>query len=365
VKLLALQELRYHPPMPSSFAGATPDRPLLLPLLGVTPAVGAGLRGSPTARIIGRSRVGTGCTFGADAVLRADGDSIEVGDRCWFGDRATVHIVHSAIPARLGADITVGHSALVHAAQIDAGTVVCAGAVVMDAARVGPGAVIAESSLVPPRKTLEGGWLYAGVPAVPIRPLREGELERIRQAERVRSAPTPAAPAGDFAPGEVLLPSAGRAFVADNVHLESTARLAAGATLWFGTTISGREGTLIVGVDSNVQDNTVIALEGKATLEIGHAVTVGHNATLEAGRIEDGALVGMGARMGRGAVIEEGACLAGGAMVAPGTVVTRGMLWAGRPAHPVRPVTETERTHFARGVRVYCSDYLDAYLRSS
>jgi carbonic anhydrase/acetyltransferase-like protein (isoleucine patch superfamily) len=351
-------------PTPGSFAGAAPEGPLLLPLLGVTPSVGAGLRGSPTARIIGRSSVGIGCSFGADAVLRADGDSIEVGDRCWFGERATVHIVHATIPARLGADITVGHSALVHAAQIEAGTVVCAGAVVMDAARVGPGAVIAESSLVPPRKTLEGGWLYSGVPAVPIRPLRSGELEQIRQAERLRAAPTPAAPTGHSAPGEVVLPSAGRAFVADNVYLESRARLAAGATLWFGTTVCGREGTLIVGVDSNVQDNTVITLEGKATLEIGHAVTVGHNATMEACRIEDGALVGMGARVGRGAVIEEGACLAGGAIAAPGAVVTRGMLWAGRPARPVRPVTEAERTHFARGVRVYCGDYLDAYLRA-
>src|SRR6202048_398927 len=350
--------------IPRTFAGAAPAGPLLLPLLGVTPAVGAGLSGSPTARIIGRSRVGAGCTFGADAVLRADGDSIEVGDRCWFGERATVHIVHAAIPARLGADITVGHSARVHAAQIDAGTVVCAGAVVMDAACVGPGAVIAESSLVPPRKTLEGGWLYSGVPAVPIRPLRDGELEQIRQAERLRDAPTPAAPAVDSAPEELVLPRARRAVVADNPHLESKVRLAAGATFWFGNAVFGREGTLIVGVDSNVQDNTVIALEGKATLEIGQAVTVGHNATMAACRSEDGALVGMGARVGRGVVIEQGACLAGGAIATPGTVVTRGMLWAGRPARPVRPVSEAERTRFASGVRVYCGDYLDAYLRS-
>ncbi len=338
------------------------DRPtgsVLLPLLGHVPAAGDALAAAATARIIGRSRVGIGVRLGAFATLRGDGNTIEVDDASWFGERATVHIAHEEQGSRIGRGVTVGRSALVHAARIDDGAVVCAGAVVMDDSHVGPGAVIDAGALVPPRKTLQGGWLYAGVPAQPVRALVPGELEAIRARERSEPAPLTLAPDRERA----VMPSAGRAFVADTAHFEGQVKLGAGATVWFGTTVLGREGRVIVGADSNVQDNTVASLAGGGLIEIGQGVTIGHNASLAACRIEDGALVGMGSSVAPGTVIEEGACLAGGAATEPNAVVTKGWLWAGRPARPVRALHPREQKAFAGGVRIYAGEYLDAFCK--
>ena len=69
--------------------------------------------------------------------------------------------------------------------------------------------------------------------------------------------------------------------------------------------------------------------------------------------IADEALIGMGSEVGSGVVVEHAACVAARAQVAPGTVVKAGWIWAGRPARAFRPLKDSEREWFARGVDVY------------
>src|SRR5437764_24111 len=106
-----------------------------------------------------------------------------------------------------------------------------------------------------------------------------------RAQARADCRPRPRAPpraAGEWRPGAegIVLPSAGRAFVADTVHAEGAVRLDRGATIWFGTTILGSDAKVRVGAFSNVQDNTVATLRGGGALQIGQAATIGHNALL-------------------------------------------------------------------------------------
>ena len=53
---------------------------------------------------------------------------------------------------------------------------------VMDNSLIGAGTVIAAGTLVPPGKTLEGGWLYSGNPARPVREIFKNERETLRAA---------------------------------------------------------------------------------------------------------------------------------------------------------------------------------------
>lgn len=329
---------------------------VLVPFAGHGPVAGAALDAAPTARIVGRTRVGDGCVLRAHATLRGDGQAIEVGDRCWFGAHSTVHIVHYTVPTRIGADVTVGPRALVHAATVGDGSVVGERAVLLDGAEVGDGAAIAPDTLVPPRKRLPGGALYAGVPAVRVRPLAPGELEALAAEQRRLD---PADPPASTAPRIAASPGA---LVCDTVHVEGSVSLGADASVWFGTRIVAPRGSVVVGARSNVQDNSTLLVEGGGAIEIGERVTIGHNVTLESCRILDGALVANGSRLGRGTVVEAGACVAACAVTDPGAVVRGGMLWAGRPARPLRPLTSEERRMFGGIPDVYGDEYRPHYL---
>src|SRR5262245_9747556 len=122
-----------------------------------------------TAAVIGRLKAGVHLTMRACATLRADGEHIQIGDNVYFGEHATVHIVDAKIGTVVGNDVTIGRYGVVHGCTLGDHVVIAEGAAVLDGASVGPFAVIASDSIVPPRKRLAGGLLYAGVPAQPMR----------------------------------------------------------------------------------------------------------------------------------------------------------------------------------------------------
>jgi carbonic anhydrase/acetyltransferase-like protein (isoleucine patch superfamily) len=332
---------------------------VLLAFAGHQPSAGAPLDAAPTARIVGRTRLGAGCVLRAYATLRGDGQAIEAGDRCWFGAHSTVHIVHHTVPTRIGADVTVGPRALVHAATVGDGAVVCERAVLLDGAEIGAGAAIAPDTLVPPGKRLPGGALYAGVPAARVRALAPGELEALAAGQRRLD---PGEPPRTAAP-RIVAPAG--ALVCDTVHVEGSLSLGAGASVWFGTRVVAPRGAVVVGARSNVQDNSTLLVDDGGTIELGERVTVGHHVTLEACRVLDGALVANGARLGRGTVVEAGACVAASAVTDPGSIVPAGMLWAGRPARPLRPLTPEQRRRFGEIPDVYGDEYRPHYLPRS
>jgi len=333
---------------------------------------------APGAAVIGRLVAGDGLVLRPFATLRADGESITVGCRGWFGERASVHIVDGVLATTIGDDITVGRFGLVHACTMGHGCVVGEAAAVLDGATVGDGAVIAGNSIVTPRKSLPGGWLYAGAPAKPVREIRRDEADALAAAVRAGRVPPllaadslpplgmdtfvpPGATDGPFYRWEAAEPRIARSYVAPTAVLVGDVALADDAGVYFGCALVARGGRIVIGARTNIQDNSVlIADAADGDLVIGAGVTVGHNVELRTGTIGDDALIGMASRVGDGVVVEDGGCIAAGAWVAPGTVVRGGWLWAGRPARAFRHVSDAERTQFDRGRDVYIG-YSTAY----
>lgn len=128
------------------------------------------------------------------AVLRGDEAPIEVGARSNIQDCAVVHVAREH-PVRIGADVTVGHGAVVHGCTIEDGALIGMGATVLDGAVVGAGAMVAAGALVPPGMRVPPGMLAVGVPATVRGPLtaeqkaailrgRDHYLERKEQYRR-------------------------------------------------------------------------------------------------------------------------------------------------------------------------------------
>ncbi|HEX4884862.1 MAG TPA: gamma carbonic anhydrase family protein [Casimicrobiaceae bacterium] len=330
------------------------------------------------AAVAGRTTAGAGLVLRPYATLRADGEAIRVGRNAFFGERASVHIAHGLLSTTIGDDVTVGRFGLVHACTLEQGVVVADGATVMDGSVIGPFALIAAGALVPPRKQLPGGFVYAGNPASPLREIPRDELAMVAHALRTggRSTlgtfddlppldPAPFLPEGPF---EGVLhavhgraPAVGRAYVAPTAVVAGDVELHDDSGTFFGCVIAGGGARVVVGEESNVQDNSLIVTDGKrGDVVIGRRVTIGHNVRMGAGRFGDGALVGMASKVADGVVVEPGGCIAAGAHVEPGTVVKAGWIWAGRPARAFRELKASERDWFAQGVDVYVG-YARAY----
>src|SRR5262249_55895323 len=85
---------------------------------------------------------------------------------------------------RIGADVTVGHMALLHACTLEDGAFVGMRACVMDGAVVEGGGMVAAGALVTPGKRVRKGELWAGSPAKLLRQMTATERDYLDYAVR-------------------------------------------------------------------------------------------------------------------------------------------------------------------------------------
>jgi len=120
---------------------------------------------APTATIIGAVELGSEASVWFGAVLRGDFDRITVGAGSCVQDNAVVHAAEG-LPTVIGADVTVGHAAMLEACIVEDGALISMGAIVLQRARVGAGALVAAGSVVREGQEIPPGVVAAGVPAV-------------------------------------------------------------------------------------------------------------------------------------------------------------------------------------------------------
>lgn len=133
------------------------------------------------------------------------------------------------------------------------------------------------------------------------------------------------------------------AFTAPTSVVIGDVTLHAGASVWYGAVLRADFGPIVIGADSNIQDNCTLHVDPGFPITVGERVSVGHNAVLHGATVEDDCLIGMGATVLNGAVIGAGSLVAAQALVPQGMQVPPGSLVAGVPAKVKRPLTEEER----------------------
>ncbi len=145
------------------------------------PQIAASAFVDETALVIGAVRIAEDVSLWPKVVARGDVNSIEIGARTNIQDGTILHVSHDSefapggFPLTIGADITVGHQAILHGCTIEDRCLVGMAATVMDGALLRSGAILGAGSLVPPGRELEGGFLWVGSPARKVRPLSEEE----------------------------------------------------------------------------------------------------------------------------------------------------------------------------------------------
>lgn len=127
---------------------------------------------APTAVLIGDVTVRAGASVWFGTVLRADMDRIEIGERANVQDNTTIH-TDVGEPTVIGADVTIGHMALVHSAIVDRNVLIGQAAVLVGRNHVGSGTIVGAGAVLPEGFDAPERSLVLGVPARVVREVRE------------------------------------------------------------------------------------------------------------------------------------------------------------------------------------------------
>ncbi|MGZ5497016.1 MAG: gamma carbonic anhydrase family protein [Candidatus Aminicenantales bacterium] len=154
-----------------------------------TPVIEDGAWVAPGAVLVGRIIVRRGASIWYNCVLRSDmeGAEIEIGEDTSIQDGTVVH-VDANTPCRIGARVTVGHGAILHACTVEEDALIAMGATVLSGAKVGRGSVVAAGAVVPEGMVIPAGVIAAGVPARVRREITAQDRARLTPAWKVYRA---------------------------------------------------------------------------------------------------------------------------------------------------------------------------------
>lgn len=136
-----------------------------------------------TAVITAAVRIGREASFWFGSVVRGDVAPVTVGARTNVQDAVIIHC-DSGIPNAIGADVTIGHAAVVHGTRVGDGSLIGMAAVLLGESVVGRECLVAAGALVPPRMVVPDRTLVAGVPAKIVREVTEQDLAYMRRLPR-------------------------------------------------------------------------------------------------------------------------------------------------------------------------------------
>jgi carbonic anhydrase/acetyltransferase-like protein (isoleucine patch superfamily) len=156
---------------------------LIKSVRGFTPQFGNNCYFAETATLIGDLIMGDDCSVWFNAVVRGDVNAIRIGNRVNIQDGAVIHCTYLTAPTTIGNRVSIGHNALVHGCTLEDNVLIGMGSIVMDHVVVKSGSIVAAGAVVLENTVIESGWIWAGVPAKPVKKVSEelvkGQIDRI------------------------------------------------------------------------------------------------------------------------------------------------------------------------------------------
>ena len=133
---------------------------------------------APTATVIGNVQIAPGSSVWFGAVLRSDMALIQIGRNTSVQDNAIIH-VSEGVETIIGDQVTIGHGAIVHGAQVEDTVLIGIGAIVLDGATVGTGSIIGAGAVVTEGIEIPDRSLVLGVPGKVVRQVTAEQLRSI------------------------------------------------------------------------------------------------------------------------------------------------------------------------------------------
>jgi carbonic anhydrase/acetyltransferase-like protein (isoleucine patch superfamily) len=136
---------------------------------------------APTAVLVGQVRVKRDASIWFGAVLRAEDDVIEIGERSNIQDNSMLH-VEEGFPLTIGDDCTIGHQAMLHGCTIGSNTLIGMCATVLDGARIGNNCLVGANALITGNTVIPDNSLVMGSPGKVVRQIDEAGVRFLKEA---------------------------------------------------------------------------------------------------------------------------------------------------------------------------------------
>lgn len=135
--------------------------------------------------------------------------------------------------------------------------------------------------------------------------------------------------------------------IGDNVFIAPTAvvigRVTIGdnSSIWYGSVLRGDRDRIVIGANTNIQDNCTVHTDPGKPVHIGNRVSVGHGAVVHGCTLEDRCLVGIRAVVLNDARVRTGTIVGSGGVVREGQIVGPFQLVAGVPVELKKTLDES------------------------
>jgi carbonic anhydrase/acetyltransferase-like protein (isoleucine patch superfamily) len=153
---------------------------VLRPYRGTLPRVHSTAYVDESAQVIGDVEIGEESSIWMNAVVRGDVHWIRIGRRSNIQDGSVVHVMNRTHPTTIRDNVTVGHGVILHGCTIDDQCLIGMGAVLLNGAHVGAGSIVAAGSLVLEEAKIPPRSLVMGSPAKVRRSLTDAEVAGVQ-----------------------------------------------------------------------------------------------------------------------------------------------------------------------------------------
>jgi carbonic anhydrase/acetyltransferase-like protein (isoleucine patch superfamily) len=144
----------------------------------VSPTLAMSAYVAPSASVIGNVVLADRSSVWFGATLRGDNETISIGAGSNVQDGAVLH-TDPGFPLTVGAQVSVGHQAMLHGCTVGEGSLIGIQAVVLNAAVIGRGCLVGAGAVITERKVFADGTLILGAPAKVVRELSAEERENL------------------------------------------------------------------------------------------------------------------------------------------------------------------------------------------
>jgi carbonic anhydrase/acetyltransferase-like protein (isoleucine patch superfamily) len=141
---------------------------------GISPTIAPSTYVAANASVIGNVFLADNSSVWFGATLRGDNEPISIGANSNVQDGTVMH-TDPGFPLILGANVSVGHQAMLHGCTVGEGSLIGIQAVVMNAAVVGKGCLVGAGAILTERKVFADGTLILGAPGKVVRELTDEE----------------------------------------------------------------------------------------------------------------------------------------------------------------------------------------------
>ena len=130
------------------------------------------------SKVIGKVTIKKDSSVWFNAVIRADSNTIEIGENSNVQDNAVIHTSYDS-KVVIKDNVTIGHGAIIHGCTIGNNVLIGMGAIVLDGVIINDNCIIGAGTLITQGKIIPEGSLVYGNPMRIVRNITDVEKESI------------------------------------------------------------------------------------------------------------------------------------------------------------------------------------------